>query len=185
MIIVGQSVCAAAAGAPPAVATSSHGAVPATCIESVPLARWFRETSRWPTAAACVVSDGNNNRPARFYAFTVSYDSAEVTIRLSSTTQDTYLMLRGPGTATAVSFDAIPDQDGDGNPDTDVDNDNGYAHLGDSTSTDSRITKTLGRGTYIVAATVPQPMATALRPSLTGSYAVNIKMPIAICLPFL
>ncbi|MDE0268594.1 MAG: hypothetical protein OXI96_06115, partial [Acidimicrobiaceae bacterium] len=165
----------------------SRKTVPVACVERASAGRWFTTGDRqWPdtTSASapenCSLLGDTNNRPARYFAFEVPFERAEVTIRLASE-QDTHLILLGPVQNGEVSIDSELDSNNDG-----------YAGYENSDSTNSRIDRwdncesddddsdgcdlRLSRGMYVVVATVPAPELPTATVSVSGDFTLNIKI---------
>jgi len=169
----GQTSCSLDTSWVPRIAKLPNGAVSSACIERVPVVRWYVADRPWPAVnSSCTFLDGTSKRPARYFVFEVPFNSAEVTIRLTSS-QDTYLMLSrrivaSSGTTAGVDLGTLLRED-----------DNGYRTYGNTNSTDSWITATLPQGMYVAVATIPKP-AVGTTPSISGNFTLNIKVPYPI-----
>ena len=183
VVIAGSSVCVSSAGPSVTIRKPADGddpavTIPGSCVQSVPLGRWYLTTRRWPVNSECVVPVDGADHLAQYFAFEIRELSARVTIRLSSDDQDTYLAL--------YANDPIVDGIGTINLDSALShNDNIFDDAGeddefvyrDEHTTDSRSEVTLGRGVYAVAATT----ATSAAPSVTDEFTFNIKIPTSTC----
>ncbi|WP_419554123.1 hypothetical protein [Candidatus Poriferisodalis sp.] len=183
VVIAGSSVCVSSAGPSVTIRKPADGddpaiTIPDSCVQSVPLGRWYLTSRTWPINSECVVPVDGTDHVAQYFAFEIRDLSAKVTIRLSSDDQDTYLALYSndpivDGIGTINLDDAHAHND---NVFDDADEDDEFVYR-DEHITDSRLEVTLSRGVYAVAATT----ATSAAPSLTDEFTFNIKIPTSTC----
>ncbi|WP_419853869.1 hypothetical protein [Candidatus Poriferisodalis sp.] len=179
-IVIGQAVCAESSGYSLTVRKNSTVTIPDSCIQRVPPGRWYRRTLAWPTDAACVVPIKRADRRAQFFAFEVRDLTAEVTLRLSSDDQDTYLALFAANADPVVNGLNVVDLTRAHSDNNDVFENAAEDRMfryRDGDTTDSRVQTRLGRGVYVVAATT----ATIAVPTATDRFTFNIKIPTSTC----
>ena len=154
--------------------------VPLNCVTEVSRGSWYLTTQSWPANDACAVPHANGDRPARYFAFEVYGDNADVTIRMgatqSSSPQDTYLELyRAAGITNTGGRDAFTVNLDTASANAPTNDDTEHHYL-DGYATDSRLQLVLVAGVYVVAATVPPATIAGTSVAAEGQFTLNIKV---------
>lgn len=142
------------------------------------LGQTFTQNSKKETCTHIADAAKTEKRPARYFAFEVPHDDAEVTIRLESKTRNAYLELLGPvnkASESAENQKRVNHASEQIETDDDGYNDNrDLKNHPETKSTNSRIDRTLDAGVYVIVATEKAKSSPA---SSADEFTLTVKIP--------